>query len=346
MKPLRTLVVGVRGIGRAHAKAIASLPAYELVSICDLNEPLAREVSAELECAFDGDLSKALAKRCPDVVVVATPSASHAQIVFQAVAAGVRGIYCEKPMAVHLGDARRMVDICEREDVALAVNHQRRMLPVFRTMKRLIDEGAIGEVEWIRACCAGDVLSDGTHTVDSLRFLAGSEAEWVNASIYRSRKDPQEPKGMGFDASGGWRFGHPVEDGAHAAIQFANGIRAEMLTGTLFPKNRFYQDFEVFGSKGRLWRKSDGQSPQLQINDGVRGWVEVPLADADHNQKFRLFASTIHEGTSHPLDGREGLKDMELVTAIYESARLRDRVSLPATQERFPLELMIEEGQI
>ena len=61
---------------------------------------------------------------------------------------------------------------------------------------------------------------------------------------------------------------------------------------------------------------------------------------------FRQFAQMILTGAGHPLSGESALKDQELVMAIYESARLRERLMLPLAEERFPLELMIESGQL
>lgn len=355
--PLRAVVVSCRGMGASHARTIASLPErFELAAGCDLNEDVLREFSERFPgVATYTDFSRALDELKPDVVVVATGNTSHASLTIQAAESGsVRGVYCEKPMAVTYGDARRMVETCRRHNVALAINHQRRMLPAYRKMRQLMEDGAIGTVEQIICHNAGDVLSDGTHFVDVARHLAGdAEVKWVLGSLYRSPPNPDEPRAMGFQTSGGWRYGHPVETGGVAVLQFANNIRATMYTGEMIWKHKGYQHYEVLGSKGRLLRAGDQSNPPVMIQDeqgGLRA-VEVEAPAGTHPQVatmqeiFTWFADAIHTGREdHPLRGESALKDQEIVMAIYESARLRQRLDLPLNQDRFPLEIMIEEG--
>lgn len=352
-QPLRTALVGCGGMGKGLAKTLTSLPEYTLVAGCDLVQEQVNGFTGQ----FPGtkgysDFARLLAEEKPDVVVVATNNVSHAALTIQAAEAGVRGVYCEKPMATSMADGQAMVEACRRNGAALAVNHQRRMLPVFVTMRRLIEEGAIGQIELIRGSCAGDVLSDGTHTIDTIRHLLGDiDGRWVFGQVYRAPPNPDEPRGMGYHASGGWRYGHPIETGAMAVIEFANGVRAEVFTGTMQPRNRRYQDFEVFGTTGRLHRAGDQADPPLRIlPDGASGWQPVELDAAVPAEalasSLQCFARTVEAGDPHPLSGEAGLKDLELVMAIYESSRLRSRIELPLTQPRYPLDLMIESGNI
>jgi len=342
--PLRVAVVGLRGMGMAHARAFAALPEFLVVAGCDLEQSR----TAEFAAAFPGaatyaDFSLMLAAEKPGVVVVATNTVSHARLTMEAVKAGVKGVMCEKPMAVGLGDARAMVTACRERGVALIVNHQRRTQPVYVTMRKLIESGAVGKPELIRGSCAGDILSDGTHTVDSIRHLAGDVGvKWVAGQVVRDRPDPAAPRGMGYDASGGWRYGHPIETGAFALLEFATGLRAELHTGSLQIKGRQYQDIEVFGSEGRLWRAGDAAGDVLLLQDGkAGGFRPVPLSVApDPGFIRRQFARMILDGAGHPLNGDSALADHEIVTAVYESARLRARINLPLEQDRYPLELM------
>jgi UDP-N-acetyl-2-amino-2-deoxyglucuronate dehydrogenase len=341
---MRALVVGVKGIGKNHAAALKEIAEFQLVGLCDRSPEIGSEQSQALGVPCYTDLTKGIKETGAEVVVIATPNDSHAALTIQSAELGVKGIYCEKPMAVHLEDARRMVEVCRRLEVPLAVNHQRRMLPIFVKARELMVNGAIGKPTLIKASCAGDLLSDGTHLIDSLRHLAGdAEAEWVMGQVSGVPKEVDSSQGQGFDAGGGRRFGHIVEEGAMGVIQFAGGLRAEIMTGSLFPEGRFYQDFEIFGDKGRIWRKSDSLQPNLWIQDLSSGGfreVEVPEDPEARLEPLRLFYRMITEGAHHPLNGDSALKDMEIITAIYESARLREKVTLPCTQGIFPLELM------
>lgn len=350
--PLRAAIVGCGGMGLAHARALASLSEYTVVAGCDLHAGLAQRFADTITGASAYTDYQAMLAQRPDVVVVATNTATHAALTIQAAQAGVRGVYCEKPMATNLADAQAMIAACRQSGTALAVNHQRRTLPVFLTMRRLIEQGAIGQVELIRGSCAGDILSDGTHLVDTIRHLAGDVAvSWVFGQVYRTPAHPDEPRSGGFDVTGGWRYGHPVETGGLALVEFASGLRAELHTGTMQIKGRGYQDYEVFGSTGRLWRAADWADPPLLIQtDSASGWQALPVEQHDAEEPklwtYRQFAQMVLNGADHPLSGESALADLELVMAIYESARLRNKIELPLEQPRFPLELLIERGEM
>ncbi|MBZ0286635.1 MAG: Gfo/Idh/MocA family oxidoreductase [Anaerolineae bacterium] len=347
--PLRAALVGCGGMGKGLAQIVQGLPDYTLIAGCDLMDEQVRGFVEKFPAAKGyTDFARLLADEKPDVVIVATNNVSHAALTIQAAEAGARGVYCEKPMAANMADGRQMVEACRHHGTALVVNHQRRLLPVFVTMRRLITAGAVGDVELIRGGCAGDVLSDGTHTIDTIRHLVGDvDARWVFGQIFRTPPNPDEPRGQGYHASGGWRYGHAIESGAMAVIEFATGVRAEVFTGAMQPKGRRYQDFEVFGSKGRLHRAGDSAEPPLRIllNDAA-GWqpveVDAGIKAEALETSLQQFARMIHGGEPHPLSGDSGLKDLEIVMAIYESSRLRDRIELPLQQPRYPLDLILE----
>lgn len=357
---LRLAVVGATGPGRSHAAAAAASGAFDVVGACDLDAGVAAELAAAHPgCVASVDFAKLLAELRPDAVAIATNEGPRARLTLQAVEAGVRGVYAEKPMAVHPADARRMVAACREKGVVLLVNHQRRTRPEFRTLRKVIADGMIGKPEHILASSAGDILSDGTHTMDTVRYLAGdAPVKWLLGQVYRDRPDPAAARGMSHEASGGYRFGHAVETGAFAEWEHEGGLRVTFLSGALHLKGRWYQDYEVFGTEGRVRRPAESQGVggvKVQRHDRA-GWEEVPfLPDDPVNERHRglgvpsnyaAFARSILTGEPHPLDGEHGLAAMELVTAVYESARLNARVAVPVAQDRFPLDLMIEAGRL
>ncbi len=354
---LRAAVVGCR-MGAMHARAMSQLDDYEVVAVCDIDGTRAQTLAAELQTAQPfTDYLTMLREVRPDVVAIATPTNLHAEQVFQAVEADVKAICCEKPMATNLADARRMVALCRERGVSLIVNHQRRMGLEMVAARRLIEQGAIGEVRLIRAHCAGDFLSDGTHSVDSILWLLGDpEVTWVFAQV----EVPPEPK---------WRYGHLVETAAIAVFQTMTGVRAEVFCGEARERHRAYQDYEVIGTHGRLWRTGDSPHPNLFIQDAKGGWwnavvrdgvlrpvpengvglwrpVDTPPDDAlgAMTRSYQLLAQVVLGSIplqQHPLSDEKALRGFEIVMAVYESARLRQRVNVPLQQERFPLELMV-----
>lgn len=362
MADLKTVVVGLN-MGRNHARVFHACAGFELVAVCDLLPDRVSWVQENVSpCKGYDDYETMLKEIRPDVVVVATPNNLHSSMTKLAVKYGVKGVYCEKPVALSMQEAREMADCCHKAEVALMIGHQRRLTPVYQTMKRLIDEGAIGDVYLIRGTCAGDFLSDGSHTVDSVRYLVGdAEPRWLLGAIYRDPIGTPLYTGLPFD---GFRYGHQVDSGAFAVTEFSNGVRAEMLTGGMWFPKRTYQDFEIFGTKGRLWRAGDDAEPELLIQDFQSGGfrsvpVDRPEADGSlldggghgANLEERIlvvseFRRMILEGFESSMGIDNAIKTHEMVMAVYESARTNTKVTFPLEQDQYPLDLMLQEGLI
>ena len=353
MKKLRAGVIGLR-MGMAHFKAMLALEEFDVVAVCDIDTERTADIqNANPSIKGFSDFDLMLSEMQLDVVAIATPNKLHASMVIKAANAGVKGIYCEKPIALSLGETHEMIAACEKSGSKLIIGHQRRMSAPYITMRRLIDEGAIGEVYLVRGNCAGDILSDGTHTVDSVNYLLGNPKPlYITSQIVRQFvENPNHP-----NPTPGFRFGHPVESGGMSVIYFEGNIRFEMFTGDLFviswdrkvPGNA-YQDIEVFGTKGRLWRNGDNPTPALAIWDETGGWKAVeldPQPEGDiFKHVFKEFYLHITEGKPHPLSIVNAINDQEIIMGAYESARLQKRLDFPINQMEFPLQVMIEKSE-
>jgi predicted dehydrogenase len=348
MSALRVAVVGLR-MGYGHASVYANLPEYKLAALCDIDEEWAKEKSAEFGgIPYYTSYVEMLDKEKPDIVNISTPNNLHCEMTLQAAERGVKGIYCEKPIAMNMKEARAMQDACKAKGIPLVVGHQRRLSEPYTTMRKAIDDGLIGDVYLMRGICAGDFLSDGTHTVDSLMYLNGdSPVEWVLGQIYRGPHASEEEQQKNKFAYVGKRFGHNVERGAMSSFQLANGVRCETISGDqMLMPGRWYQDIEVFGSKGRIWRNNDGCEPPVRINT-CGEWKELPLisnwdGDSGLIHAHKMFADTVRTGAAHGLSMDVAMIGFEIVMSVYESARLNARIIPPLTQGSFPLDLMLQ----
>lgn len=382
---LKAVLVGCGGMGSGQAKILKELEEFELAAVCDIDQARAEKAAGPANAKAYTDFAGMLAEEKPDTVSVCTANDTHAELTVRSAEAGVKGVYCEKPMTTNMKDARAMVDACKTAGAALVINHQRRIQSDLVEMRRLVETGAIGEVRVIRGQCAGDILSDGTHLVDSIMWLAGdAPVEWVLGQVHRdmeAAKEVAEKRKKGRSDPPGFRFGHPVETGGFGVIGFESGLRAEIACGDMREERRTYQDYELFGDRGRLWRTGDSKKSNLFIQDrdggtwtaetdewaykpvpapeGERGdWRPVepePLFEGNAiAESYRRFARMIHqerpgpsgEGTEHSMSGEIAIRGFEVVMAIYESARLNRKIRMPLRQDRFPLEIMIEEGRL
>lgn len=363
---MKAAVVGLR-MGANHARALAQLDDVDLVALCDIDKQTAEKVAEETaSIAADRrsstggnsvpvriftDFAEMLKTEKPDIVGIATPNRMHCEMTIQAVEAGVKGIYCEKPIAVDLGEARRMAKACEDAGVPLVINHQRRTGGDFIWIKQQLEQGAIGEPYVVRATCAGDMLSDGTHLIDSVLFMTGDKDwKWVFGAYHRDPGDDATTEkdgstGGGYTKAGGWRFGHPVEEGMVTICELENGLRIEFLTGDLRTPDRPYHDIEIIGTKGTLWRSGDRSEHNVYRRAGDGGWetvAEVAKVDSRSliRDAYKLMIGVIAEGKSaaeHPMGAPYALRGFELLMGAYESARTRSIVTRPVTQDKYPL---------
>ncbi len=362
---IRTAIVGLR-MGAAHARAVASLDGAELVGVCDIAAQTAEQVADE--CAQVAsqhgpesrpgvytDYEAMLAELRPLLVGIATPNRLHCEMTIQAVEAGAKAVYCEKPIAVDLGEARRMVAACREAGVPLVINHQRRTGPDFAWIREQIDAGSIGEVYLARGDCAGDMLSDGTHLVDSVLYLTGDRPwSWVFAAHHRDTTAALEVErtrgadsatGGGYDKVNGWRFGHPIEDGMMTVAELENGIRLEFLTGDLRMPGRPYHDIEIIGTEGSLLRSGDKPGENLFRRATSGAWEPVTgLREYDSRglirRAYERTLELVRRGESdsaHSMGAPYAMRGFELLMGAYESARTHSIVRPPVAQERYPL---------
>lgn len=349
--PLRAAVVGLR-MGMGHCQGLVASGCFNLTAVCDISDDALKSAAAQFPAAkVYKDFSQMLAESSPEVVVVATPNnLHHAQALAAMATPGVRGVMVEKPMTVTVAQAHELIATADAKGIRVAVNHQRRTWPVFRTMRKLMESGAIGTPQIIRAGCAGDFISDGTHLVDSVRYLAGdAKVKWVAGMVFRETSS----------SFPGTRFGHATDSAASAVIEFDNGLRAELSTGDLQPRGRYYQDYEIFGTEGRLWRAGDQATPQLLLQDLTGGFRQIKLEPFEFHEHqnnsltpvYIRFHQQIAESKGNPMGGRSGLAAMEICFAVYESARLNKRIHFPLNPDqldltRYPLDSMIAAGRI
>ena len=138
--------VGCGQVARAHLAALAAVPVARLVALCDHDRDQARTLAASAPAAtVHGDLGEALSAHCIDVVHVLTPPATHAAIAVQAAEAGCH-VLVEKPMALDVAEADRMIDAAASAGVLLVPNHNYLLKPSVKRARHVVAAGEIGDV--------------------------------------------------------------------------------------------------------------------------------------------------------------------------------------------------------
>lgn len=183
----RLVVVGLGRIGRLHASNLAGrVPGAELVGAVDAVERVARAVGDEHGVPWSTSLD-GLATEC-DGVVIAAPTALHADLVERLAAAG-RHVFCEKPLGFDLDAAGRALCAVEAAGVELQVGFQRRFDPDWLSLRELLTSGELGQLQLFRCshrntrepeatAQLGDLFVDvAIHDLDAARWLAGEVTE-------------------------------------------------------------------------------------------------------------------------------------------------------------------------
>ena len=216
-----------REISTSHVSGLSYMPDVELAAICDINpEALERFKEAWSErwpgTRLYADYREMLDREDLDILTVATSDHIHAQIVIDGAESGVRGIFCEKPIATTLEDADAMIAACERNGVKMSVNHSRRWFPLYHKVRRTIRSGAIGKPTVLTAVLGGPramMFRNGTHFIDALCFFAESKPRMVSAILEDGFDHWDRYRGDGGKLP-------ENEPGVLGTIVFENGVRA------------------------------------------------------------------------------------------------------------------------
>lgn len=325
------------GMAKAHAEAYNSLPDCQIVALCDLVRERADDFNALRvggSATVYTDYSTMLAEADLDMVSVCTWPDLHAPIVVDVANAGVKAIYCEKPMAATWGESRRMEQVCRDRGVQLTFNHQRRFLDTFQAAHRLVTEGAIGELKRLEGSC-GDLFDWGTHWLDMFGFYNNeSPGEWVMAQV-----DVRAPRLV---------FGVPLESQGICSIKYRNGVYGLLYTGEgaediVGCANR------LIGTEGVI--EVSSKAPNVRIRAaGDADWRTVETSDGLHGNDAITRAVTnavnsYREGRKPLLSSQNAIQSTEIIFAAYESVRRRGRIDLPLTDiDDSPLRAMIKDG--
>ncbi len=343
-------IVGAGVIAATHAAAIAAVPGARLVAVTDVVPGRAIQFARSHGCAAEPGLDALLARDDIDVVSVCVPSGLHAEVGIAAAAAG-KHLVVEKPIDVSLAAADRLIEAADTAGVAMTVISQHRFDPGLVELRGLIDDGVLGRLvlgeastKWYRgqgyydsgpwrgtwALDGGSLMNQGIHYVDLLRWTMGPVTE-VSA-IYATQDHQVE-----------------VEDTALAVLRFSSGAVATIVSSTaVFPG--FAQRLEVSGTGGTVviedgeitHRAFTSASPEL----GLRG-TQLPrpaagegaaanaaaLGVASHAAQIADLLAAVEQGREPSVTGRGGRDALEVVCAVYESAREGRPVMLPVAAQ-------------
>jgi predicted dehydrogenase len=259
-----------------------------------------------------------------DAVYIALPNSMHAEYTIRAAKAG-KHVLCEKPMATSVADSKAMIEACKTAGKKLMIAYRCQYEPVNLKAIEMIRSGQIGTVQAIESCNGfniargewrynrklaggGPLMDVGIYSLNACRYLTGEEPHDISA--YSSVIDHDG------------RFDE-VEENLSWTMRFPSGIVAACNTSYGAEMNGFYR---VHGSKGMIdLNPAFGYSGIHLTAEIGRNKIDGPTTPPDPQQfivQADYFADCVMQNKEPKSDGEEGLRDMELMSRIYQSAGL------------------------
>jgi len=347
---VKVAVIGVGGMGQGHCKRLAELEEADFKAVCDIDEEVLKSVSETYGVPGYTDFNELFTSEDLDAVVIATPHYQHPIVGMAAFDAGLH-VLTEKPMAVTIGAAEEFVKKAKESGKVFTIMFQRRASGQFLAMKKLIDDGALGEIyratmsangfraqryydsgEW-RATWVGEgggvIINQAPHEIDFFTALAGLPSR-VYAQVKTRIHDME------------------VEDFAHCIMEFQNGATGYLSVATdQFPGS---SNFEIAGDLGKLciegkkviFKKLKAPLKEFAMgSDAVWGKpefedieVEIPEVKGGHGRVLENFLRTILGTEELLIDGAVGVTELELGNAIHLSAHTGEPVDLPLDRQK------------
>lgn len=319
----------------------------DIVAICDIDEKCmqdkVKKFSLPSTVALYTDYKELLEKEKPELVAIATESGKHAGIALDCIEAGCN-IIIEKPIALSIADADKIIEAADKYGVKVCVSHQNRFNKSIQKIKDTLDKDRFGRlfygtahIRWARdweyysrANWRGTWEQDGgclmnqcIHNIDLLIWMMGGEPTEIVAYTDRLKHDYIQAEDLGI-----------------SLVRFKNGTYG-IIEGTtnVYPKN-LEETLYIFGEKGTVkaggtsvnkieeWKFSDEFDNEADVKaefcenpPSVYGFGHTPL--------YKNVIEAIENDEQPLVTARDGKKALEVVLAIYKSAAEGTKVELP-----------------
>ena len=312
--PARVIDAAIVGLGRWGGALLESVQGKsDKLRFVGGVDPV---VHKEGELWLTSKLEDALADRSIRAVVLATPHSLHLPQVLAAAAAG-KHVFCEKPLALTLADATRMVQACERAGVVLGVGHNRRWWPAVRELQRIVAADELGKLLHIEghnsnensnAVTGGWRTSDsespgggmtgaGLHALDAMVSIAGP-VKRVQGQLIQ-RKPPPAP-----------------HDIASALIEFQSGVSGTLATVRATP---FYWRVHAFGTEGNAEVLGETEIV-VRMSGRPRERRELPAADS-LRAELEAFADAVEQRAPFPVTPAQMLDTVAAFELVIKALR-------------------------
>ena len=333
--PVRYAVVGL-----GHIAQVAVLPAFanarrnsRLVAVVSGDRTKRREIARRyrLDHAFSYEQFEECLNEV-DAVYIALPNSMHAEYTVRAAKAGVH-VLCEKPMAVTVRECRRMIAACRRAQVKFMVAYRLHFETLNISAMEVARRGQLGELKFFTSSFSmtvrrGDIRTQREYGGGTLYDIG---VYCINAARNLFRAEPTEVSAVSINS--GLKRLSEVDETTAATLRFGDDQLATFVTSFNASDVAAYR---IVGTKGHLqadpaYEYAEGLEYKLTI-DGKTRTKSIGKRD-QFAPELLYFSDCILNDTQPEPSGEEGLQDVRIVEALYESARRRRPIKIPPFQK-------------
>ncbi|HZJ57728.1 MAG TPA: Gfo/Idh/MocA family oxidoreductase [Clostridia bacterium] len=311
-------LVGYKFMGKAHSNALQKVGMFfdpslkiRMRAICGRDEEWVKESAEKFGWeGYETSWENLIKRDDIDAIDITAPSNFHKEIAIAAAKAG-KHIFCEKPLALNLKDAREMLDVVTKANVKHQIGFNYRFAPAVQLAKKIIDEGKIGKVYHYRALYLQDFIIDpsfplvwrldkdvagsgshgdlGAHFVDLARFLVGEFDEVIGMSetFIKERPIVERMTGLSGKAQEGAELGKvTVDDATIFMARFKNGALGSFEATRFAAGHKNDMFFEINGSKGsirfNIERMNELEYYSASDEEGLQGFRLIQVTEDIH----------------------------------------------------------------
>lgn len=361
MRTVRVGLVGTGFMGRTHSNAFRQAPVFfggdiavELVAACARTESSASAFAKQWGYqGYETDWRKLVARDDIDLIDIATPNSSHAEIAMAAAAAG-KMVSCEKPLGTSLAQSREMADAVARAGVASMVWYNYRRIPAITLAKRMIDDGLLGQIfhyrskflqDWTisadlpqggAAMWRLDAAAAGSGVTGDLLAHCIDTAMWLNGPITTVTGMTETFVKQRKHAESGAMQPVTIDDASAVLARFANGSLATFEATRYARGHKAQFALEINGARGSLaWDLHDLHRLSYFDHSGegaTRGWRSIHVTDGDHPYMDAWWVPGLQIGYEHSFihqfaDFLKGLSSGERLVPDFAEATRTDAVT-------------------
>ena len=363
-KKVRIGVIGVGVMGSCHARDLQQAPNAELLAVCDIDPQRADLIASLYEVPAFYDYQDMLAKTSLDAVIIATPHYFHTPISIDCLGRGIH-VLCEKPLAVHVKDARKMIVAYEaakarHPGLVFGIMFQQRTLGFWRKIKEMLDQGQLGKLvratwiitDWFRTQTyydnggwratwkgegGGVLLNQCPHNLDLYQWFFGMPVRVTGfASIGKYHQIEVEDEVTGYFEHENGMIGHFITTTAESPGTNRLEIVGE-LGKLVFEEGKltFYQNqssmFEFIKTSPTAWDRVEYQIQEIPYEEST---------EAGHILVTTAFADAILDGKPLIAPAVEGIRSLMIGNAIMLSSFQQRPVEIPIDEDAYEEKLL------